>query len=42
MVTEVFMIKTIKKSQAIKLEIFEYGAADGARTRDPRRDRPVF
>ena len=21
---------------------FKYGAADGTRTRDPRRDRPVF
>ncbi len=23
-------------------QITEYGAADGTRTRDPRRDRPVF
>ncbi len=23
-------------------QIIEYGAADGTRTRDPRRDRPVF
>ncbi len=24
------------------VQIIEYGAADGTRTRDPRRDRPVF
>ena len=23
-------------------QVTEYGAADGTRTRDPRRDRPVF
>ncbi len=23
-------------------QMTEYGAADGTRTRDPRRDRPVF
>ncbi len=42
MAAEVFMIKTIKKIPSIKLGIFKDGAADGARTRDPRRDRPVF
>ncbi len=25
-----------------QMYFFKYGAADGTRTRDPRRDRPVF
>ena len=27
---------------AFSIPSAEYGAADGTRTRDPRRDRPVF
>ena len=45
-------LKRAKKKRPVKVAFFRfeefkgleamYGAADGTRTRDPRRDRPVF
>jgi hypothetical protein len=31
-----------QKEKALLSQGFDLGGADGARTRDPRRDRPVF
>jgi hypothetical protein len=32
----------IKEKGELSFAFFVFGGADGARTRDPRRDRPVF
>jgi hypothetical protein len=34
--------KQRKKKKALIIQGFLFGGADGTRTRDPRRDRPVF
>ncbi len=42
MVTADFAVSEMKKSPVFRLGFLSSGGADGTRTRDPRRDRPVF
>ncbi len=42
MVTADFAVSEMKKAQSFDWASQFSGGADGTRTRDPRRDRPVF
>ena len=42
MVTTDFTVSEMKKAQSFDWASQLIGGADGTRTRDPRRDRPVF